>query len=153
MSESTVHALEINASPGRCFEVAADVAAYPEWADGVRRVDVHEEDAHGRPVRATLLVDAIIKQMEMTFRYTYDPPHAIRWTAEPGKDILELDGSYEFRELGESTTAVYMLRVVPGFIVPGYLRSQAEKQIVGTALRALRKRAESPPDLRSTPPG
>lgn len=143
MSESTVHALEINAPPARCFEVAADVEAYPEWAGGVRRVEVHQKDEHGRPVRATLVVDAIIRRVEVTLRYTYDPPHAIRWTAEPGRDILELDGSYEFRELGGSTTAVYMLRVVPGFSIPGYLRSQAEKQIVGTALRALRKRAES----------
>ena len=142
MSESTVQTIEIDAPPARCFEVAADLEAYPEWAGGVRRVSVHEKDADGRPVRATLVVDAMIRQVEVTFHYTFDPPRAIRWTAEPGRDILELDGSYEFRELGEGTTAVYMLRVVPGFDIPGYLRSQAEKQIVGTALRALRKRAE-----------
>ncbi|WP_420613483.1 SRPBCC family protein [Candidatus Spongiisocius sp.] len=142
MSESTVQTIEIDAPPARCFEVAADLEAYPEWAGGVRRVSVHEKDAQGRPVRATLVVDAMIRQVEVTFRYTFDPPRAIRWTAEPGRDILELDGSYEFRELGEGTTAVYMLRVVPGFDIPGFLRSQAEKQIVGTALRALRKRAE-----------
>ncbi len=122
--------------------MASDLAAYPEWAGGVRQVSIHEYDAHGRPVRATLVVDAMIRQVEVTFRYTYDPPHAMYWTAEPGRDVLELDGSYEFRELGEGTTAVYMLRVVPGFDIPGYLLSQAEKQIVGTALRALRKRAE-----------
>ena len=122
--------------------MASDLAAYPEWAGGVRQVSIHEYDAHGRPVRATLVVDAMIRQVEVTFRYTYDPPHAMYWTAEPGRDVLELDGSYEFRELGEGTTAVYMLRVVPGFDIPGYLLSQAEKQIVGTALRGLRKRAE-----------
>ncbi len=142
MSESTVQTIEIDAPPARCFEVAADLEAYPEWAGGVRQVSVHEKDAEDRPVRATLVVDAMIRQVEVTFRYTFDPPRAIRWTAEPGRDILELDGSYEFRELGEGTTAVYMLRVVPGFDIPGFLRSQAEKQIVGTALRALRKRAE-----------
>lgn len=142
MSKSTLQAIEIDAPPAKCFDVAADLEAYPEWAGGVRRVSVHEKDAQGRPVRATLVVDAMIRQVEVTFRYTYDPPHAMRWTAEPGRDVLELDGSYEFRELGEGTTAVYMLRVVPGFDIPGYLLSQAEKQIVGTALRALRKRAE-----------
>ena len=142
MSQSTVQTIEIDAPPARCFEVAVDVEAYPEWAGGVRQVSVHERDAHGRPVRATLVFDAMIRQVEVTFRYTYDPPRAMHWTAEPGRDIVELDGSYEFRELGDGTTAVYMLRVVPGFDIPGYLRSQAEKQIVGTALRALRKRAE-----------
>jgi len=32
--------------------------------------------------------------------------------------------------------------VDPAFSIPGFLRRQAEKQIVGTALRGLKKRAE-----------
>ena len=35
------------------------------------------------------------------------------------------------------------LRVDPAFVVPGFLRRQAEKQIVSNALRGLKKRAES----------
>ena len=116
--------------------------AYPEWADGVRRVEVHERDAVGRPLRATLVLDAMVRQVEATLVYSYDPPGAIRWRAEPGRDIVELDGSYEFSERPSGTTAVYMLRVVTAFDVPGFLLGQAEKHIVGTALRSLRKRAE-----------
>ena len=40
------------------------------------------------------------------------------------------------------TAIAYALRVAPNFSVPGFLRRQAEKQIVQAALRGLRLRAE-----------
>jgi hypothetical protein len=39
---------------------------------------------------------------------------------------------------------VYSLSVEPKFTVPGFIRRQAEKQIVTTALRGLRKRVIGP---------
>ncbi len=143
MSESALSAIEILATPRRCFEVVADVDSYPEWASGVRTVSVHGRDAHGRPERVTLTVDAVIRQVEVTVRYTYDPPYTIRWTGEPGPDILELDGSYEFRATEQGTEVIYMLRISPSFQVPGFLRTSAEKQLIGTALRELRHRVEN----------
>jgi hypothetical protein len=41
------------------------------------------------------------------------------------------------------TEVVYSLTVEPKFIIPGFIRRQAEKQIVSTALRGLRKRVSS----------
>jgi hypothetical protein len=65
------------------------------------------------------------------------------WNAVPGSDIKDMEGYYEFnlREEG-GTEIVYALRVEPAFVVPGFLRRQAEKQIVQAALRGLRRRAE-----------
>ena len=133
--------IEIDASPQECFEVAADLGAYPEWATEVRRVDIHERDIEGRPSRATLTVDAMVRQVTVTFRYNYDSS-SMSWNAESGSDIEELDGSYEFNPVDGGTLVVYALRVVPAFNIPGFLRRQAEKQLVGTALRGLRKRVE-----------
>ena len=66
------------------------------------------------------------------------------WSAIPGVDITAMEGSYEFRELGDGNTEVlYALRVDPAFTIPGFLRKQAEKQIVSSALRGLKKRSES----------
>jgi len=39
-----------------------------------------------------------------------------------------------------ATEVVYSLSVEPNFIIPGFIKRQAEKQIVTTALRGLRKR-------------
>jgi hypothetical protein len=51
-----------------------------------------------------------------------------------------LEGSYTFNVVDEATEVVYALTVEPNFTIPGFLRRQAEKQIVTTALRGLRKR-------------
>ena len=93
--------------------MAADLASYPEWAVEVRRVEIHERDIDGRPARVTLTIDAMIRQVSTTFRYVYDPPRSMSWSAEPGPDIEELEGSYEFSPAGEGTSVVYALRVVP----------------------------------------
>ncbi len=142
MAESTIRTIEIDGSPEECFEVAADLGSYPDWATEVRRVEIHGRDPDGRPDRATLVVDAMIKQVTTTFRYRYQYPKRLSWSAEPGKDILELEGSYEFHPVEGRTSVVYALRVVPNFQIPGFLRNQAEKRLVGTALRGLRKAVE-----------
>lgn len=143
MAEGTVQTLEIDAPASTCFEVAADVASYPEWAQGVRNTEVLEVDADGRPKRVRFAVDAGVKSISYVLEYTYDPPRLIEWEAEPGPDIEELHGSYTFNPIDDDRTeVVYALRVKPGFVIPGFLLRQAEKQIVGTALRGLRRRVE-----------
>ncbi len=145
MAEATVESIEIKASPAEVFAVASDLASYPEWATGVKEIEVIENDPEGRPARARFVVDGMVKEITYVLGYTYQEPDLMRWQAEPGSpDIKELEGSYTFKETGEGTTeVVYALKVEPSFTIPGFLRRQAEKQLVGTALRGLRKRVES----------
>lgn len=141
MAEGTVQSIEIDAEPSTCFAVASDVAAYPEWATGVRSTEVLESDTQGRPARASFVIDGMVKEIAYTLTYSYDEPHSMSWTAEPGDDLKALEGSYTFKDLGEGRTEiVYALRADPAFTIPGFLRRQVEKQIVGTALRGLRER-------------
>ena len=51
-----------------------------------------------------------------------------------------LEGSYVFTMVDGTTEVMYALKVETKFKVPGFVRRQAEKQIVTTALRGLRKR-------------
>lgn len=144
MAEGTVQSIEVSAPPEALFEVAADLEQYPDWASGVRSVEVLERDAEGRSLRARFVVDGMIKEITYVLRYSYDFPHRISWVAEPGDDIREMEGSYDFEGLEEGGTAVvYALRADPAFLIPGFLRRQVEKQIVGTALRGLKKRVEA----------
>lgn len=143
MPEGTVETIEIKASPAEVFAVAADLASYPEWATGVKEIEVLEKDKRGRAQRARFVVDGMIKEITYVLRYSYNEPHEMTWQAEPGPDLKELEGSYVFNEVGEGRTeVVYGLKVEPSFTIPGFLRRQAEKQLVGTALRGLRKRVE-----------
>ena len=141
--EGTVQRIEVSIEPQLVYEIALDLEAYPEWAAGVRSVSVDEVDDDQRPVSARFVFDAIIKEVSATMKYDHDHETGFSWSAVPNDDLQELEGRYEFNSLEDgSTEVVYALRVDPAFTVPGFLRRQAEKQIVGTALRGLKKRAE-----------
>lgn len=141
--EGTIRSTEAAAPPEAVFEVASDLPSYPEWATGVAEVEVLDRDDDGRARHARFVIDGFIKRISYELEYDYEPPHLITWTAIPGDDIKEMEGSYEFRETASGGTSIsYALRVSPNFTVPGFLRRQAEKQIVQSALRGLRRRAE-----------
>ncbi len=142
--EGTVQSIEVSADAQTIYEVALDLDAYPDWATGVKEVEIEEEDEHGRPVRVSFVADAMIKEISYTLLYRYDLDDGFSWSADPGRDIKAMEGSYRFVDLEEGGTEVlYALKVEPAFTVPGFLRRQAEKQIVSNALRGLKKRAES----------
>lgn len=144
MAESTVQSIDVKASPEACFAVAADIASYPEWATGVRSTEVLETTDDGRVHRATFVIDGMVKEIEYSLTYEYDHPELMTWSADPGADIEELEGSYRFEAIDDERTRVtYALRAQPAFNIPGFLRRQVEKQIVTTALRGLRSRVES----------
>ena len=141
--EGTIRSTETSAPPEVVFGVASDLESYPEWATGVVEVAVLERDDAGRPARAAFVVDGFIKRISYELEYEYDLPHTISWKAVPGEDIKDMEGSYDFHPTdGGGTAIAYALRVAPNFSVPGFLRRQAEKQIVQAALRGLRLRAE-----------
>ena len=142
--EGTVQSIEVSAPAQHVYEIALDLEAYPDWATGVKTVDVLEEDELGRPLRVDFVAEAMIKEISYRLRYNFDLESGFSWAAEPGADIRAMEGSYEFKELDDGSTEVlYALRVDPAFTIPGFLRKQAEKQIVSSALRGLKKRAEA----------
>jgi uncharacterized membrane protein len=142
--EGTVQSIEVSAPPQLVYEVALDLEQYPSWATGVKEVEIHEEDDYGRPLKVSFVADAMIKEISYTLVYHYEMDNGFSWSAIPGSDIKAMDGSYEFNELGDGETEVlYALKVETAFTVPGFLRRQAEKQIVSSALRGLKKRAEA----------
>ncbi len=141
MTDRTFQTMEIDAPADDLYRVAADIESYPEWANGVKEVEVLEKTPGGLVERARFVVEGFVKEIEYVLRYTHDRPHTMSWVAEESKDVKMLEGSYTFNESGDGATeVVYGLRVELNFTIPGFLRRQAEKQIVTTALRGLRKR-------------
>jgi ribosome-associated toxin RatA of RatAB toxin-antitoxin module len=142
--EGTVQATESTATPEALFAAASDVAAYPDWASGVKDVEILDTDTEGRATRARFVIEAMIRRITYVLEYRYVYPNKISWSAEPGDDITSMEGSYTFEPLEDGgSEIVYALAVDPAFKVPGFLRSQAERTIVNTALRDLRRQAES----------
>jgi ribosome-associated toxin RatA of RatAB toxin-antitoxin module len=64
MAERTFSTLEIDATPEELYDVAADVAVYPEWASGVKEVEVLEVDGEGRVDRARFVLVGFVKEIE-----------------------------------------------------------------------------------------
>ena len=142
--EGTVQSIEVSAEPQLVYEVALDLDAYPTWAVGVKEVSVLEEDEYGRPLRVSFVTEAMVKEISYILVYSYELDNGFSWIAEPGDDIKAMEGSYQFNALDDGNTEVlYALKVDPAFNVPGFLRRQAEKQIVSSALRGLKKRSEA----------
>jgi uncharacterized membrane protein len=140
--EGTIRSTETSASPEVVFAVACELESYPEWATGVVEVEVLERDDAGLPKSARFVIDGFIKRISYELEYEYERPSLISWKAVPGEDIKDMEGSYQFTATEGGTSIAYALRVAPNFTVPGFLRRQAEKQIVQAALRGLRRQAE-----------
>jgi uncharacterized membrane protein len=140
--------VEVNAARERCYAVAADIEQSPEWQGSLRRVDVLERDAEGRPAVVQTESDAKVKTIKSRLRFSFEPPSRIRWVQEEG-DTRSLDGSWVFEELGDGRTrATYALAVDPGRVLGMLLRGPAEGKVreylLGDAAEGLKGRAEDP---------
>lgn len=144
MAEQTTSSIVINADPASVLAVIADFGSYPQWAQGVKRADVLEEAPNGRASRVHFELDASPIKDEYTLGYEWEDLQAVRWTLVDGKMLKAMDGAYELAELGAGSTEVtYRLAVDIAIPMIGMLKRKAEKVIIDTALKGLKKRVES----------
>ena len=123
--------------------VIADFAAYPQWASAVRSAEVLEQ-ANGRASRVRFTLDAGVVKDTYVLGYDWDGDNAVRWhLAEGGSVISAMDGGYLLADQGEATETTYELEVDIRIPMPGLLKRRAEKTIIDTALKGLKKRVES----------
>ena len=139
--------VEIEAPIERCFEIAANIEAAPEWQGSLQDVEVLERDAEKRAVLVETKSDAKVKSVRALLRFSYDEPSRIEWVQEKG-DTKALRGWWEFEDLGDGRTrASYGLATDPGRMLGMLLRGPAESKVrdflVGDAAEGLKQRAES----------
>lgn len=143
MTERVRDDIDIEASAEDIFGVATDFESYPEWNANIKRVEVEDSDGEGRATKVFFEVDAKVRVMTYTLQYDYsNAPDSFSWELVDG-DPKELSGAYSFDEFDDVTEVTYELAVDPGFPMPGFLRKQAQRQIMKSALTDLKKRVES----------
>ncbi|MDQ4095979.1 MAG: SRPBCC family protein [Actinomycetota bacterium] len=143
MAERVKDSIDIKASADDIIEVATDFEAYPDWNPNIKKVEIREQDDDGWPTQVWYEVDAKIKTIRYTLAYDYsNVPESFSWDLVEG-DVKALSGSYTFDEFDDVTDVTYELSVDPGFPIPGFMKRQAEKQIMSSALKDLKKRVES----------
>ena len=143
MAEQTTSSIVVNASPKDIMAVIADFESYPEWADSMRETEVLSTDEAGRPKQVRFKVDAGAISDEYTLDYKW-ARNEVTWTLVQAKMVKGLDGAYLLTDLGEEGTEVtYRLAVDVSIPMIGMLKRKAEKVIIDTALKGLKKRVES----------
>jgi len=145
MADQTESSIVIDASPSEIMAVIADLPAYPEWSDGIAQVtvlSVYEDDNRPADARFTLDSGAIKDTYEL--EYDWDADAKVSWTLTKGDMLTAMDGIYELTANGDgSTTVHYRLSVNVKIPMIGMIKRKAEKVIVDTALKGLKKRVES----------
>ena len=143
MAEATSSSITIAAPPERVMAVIADFAAYPEWADQINAVEVLAPGSAGRAERVRFTMDAGAIKDSYTLDYTWAPDgRSVSWTLVKGQIQKAQDGSYALAGRGDSTTVTYSLAVDLNIPMIGMLRRKAEKVIIDTALKGLKRRVE-----------
>lgn len=143
MAAQTTSNITIAAPAADIMAVIADLEAYPEWTASVRQVEVltvYEDD--GRPGEARFVLDAGPIKDTYTLSYEWDGDHEVRWNLVEGSLIKVLEGSYRLLEAGEGTDVTYQLTVEVAIPLLGMMKRKAEKVIIDTALKELKKRVE-----------
>jgi ribosome-associated toxin RatA of RatAB toxin-antitoxin module len=143
MPEQTTSSIVIDATPAQVMAVIVDFEAYPAWAQGMKAAEVRTRDAEGRAETVHFELEAAPIKDSYTLAYTYDGTDVLRWTLAEGKMLRGMEGSYELSGAGSSTEVVYKLSVDVAIPMIGLLRRKAEKVIIDTALKGLKKRVES----------
>jgi ribosome-associated toxin RatA of RatAB toxin-antitoxin module len=146
MADTSTQSITVQASLDQVAAVICDFPRYPEWAEAVKQAEVVEEYEDGYAAQVRFVIDAGPLADDYTLEYAYaDDLSRIEWhLVAPSKVQKTLDGSYDLTDAGDgSTTVTYTLEVELNIGMLGMFKRKAEKMIMDTALKELKRRVES----------
>jgi hypothetical protein len=112
----------------------------------VKQVTVLSEEGDGWPDRVEFVVDAGVIKDTYTLDYEWDITDGgtgvVSWSLVKATVLRAMNGSYTLAASGAGTDVTYRLAVDLTIPMLGMLKRKAEKVIVDTALRELKKRVE-----------
>ena len=143
MADQTTSSIRIAAPAAAVMAVIADFESYPLWATGVKRAEVIHEGTAGRAEQVHFALDASPIKDEYTLSYEWDDDREVTWTLVQGRVLKGMDGAYLLDAQGDETEVTYRLAVDVAIPMIGMLKRKAEKVIIDTALKGLKRRVES----------
>ena len=147
MADRTESSIVVEASPAKVLDVIADFDSYPDWTGAVKEATVLSEDDDGFPEQVHFVLDAGAIKDTYTLDYDWDfdddGTGVVTWQLDKTGQLLKaMDGSYTLTATGGTTSVTYRLAVDVKIPMLGMLKRKAEKSIIDTALRELKKRVE-----------
>ncbi|HTZ45247.1 MAG TPA: SRPBCC family protein [Jatrophihabitans sp.] len=143
MADESTQSISINADPADVMAVIADFAAYPEWAASVKSCQVTVPGDGGRAKQVAFKIDAGGIKDEYELAYDWDGDTRVSWNLVKGQMQKAQRGSYTLAAGQAGTEVTYNLSVDLAIPMLGMLKRKAEKMIMDTALKELKKRVES----------
>jgi len=143
MADQSTQSITIDAPAADVMAVIADFEAYPQWAASVKACQVTKDGPDGRASQVAFKIDAGGIRDEYELAYTWDGDDSVSWQLVKGQMQKAQHGSYRLRASGAATDVTYSLSVDLAIPMLGMLKRKAEKMIMDTALKELKKRVES----------
>jgi len=144
MADQSTQSIVIDAAPASIMSVIADFPNYPTWAASVKSAEVVESAPDGRARRVAFALDAGVVRDEYELAYQWSGDERVDWTLVQGQMMRAQHGSYVLTETSPGRTEVtYSLTV--DLIIPmlGLLKRKAERVVMDTALKELKRRVEA----------
>ena len=145
MADQSTQSIRIAAEPPAIMAVISDFDAYPTWTGSVKQAEVLESGPDGRAKRVAFTLDAGILKDAYELEYVWTGDQRVDWTLVKGQMQKAQQGSYVLStsDGGAGTEVTYSLTVDLAIPMLGMLKRKAEKVILDTALKELKKRVES----------
>jgi hypothetical protein len=133
----------IAAAPTRVMAVIADFANYPKWAASLTRVEVTQTGADGRAKRVAFTLNTGVVNDDYELEYIWNGDESVQWHLVHGEVMKSQDGEYTLQPRDGGTFVTYSLSVDLGVPLLGMLKRKAERLVMDTALKGLKKYVES----------
>src|SRR5437762_14303697 len=85
----------IEVPPAACFDTAADLERWTEWARDPERVEVLDRADGSRPTRVRMVADLFGKAFDAIVEFHHDTaPAGLRFSPVEARTLSSLDGSH-----------------------------------------------------------
>jgi uncharacterized membrane protein len=142
MADQSTQSITVDAPAADVMAVIADFPSYPQWVAAAKQVEVLETGDDGRARRVHFVLDAGAVKDDYVLDYTWDGDSKVSWTLVEGQMQKRQEGSYTLVETDGRTEVTYSITIDLSIPMLGMIKRKAEKVILDTALKELKKRVE-----------
>ena len=142
MADQSTQSITVDAPAADVMAVIADFPSYPKWVAAAKKVEVVETADDGRARRVHFVLDAGAVKDDYVLDYTWEGDRKVTWTLVEGQMQKRQDGSYTLTESDGHTEVTYSITIDLSIPMLGLIKRKAEKVILDTALKELKKRVE-----------
>ena len=124
----------------KLYEAIVDYAAYPEFIEGVDKVEILEQKSNSVIVKFYL---NLIKEFSYVLIMRPNPPHSVHWELESGDLFKKNEGSWTLKEVGDNETeATYLLDVELKIFMPKMLSKKLVSSNLPRTMESFYQRAK-----------